>query len=131
MSRTGVEDKQPWKTIPPAIREKVQAALGSTVVRANRVWGGYGPTPTFRLQFADGSRAFFKGTNQTVTEFAQGALVQEERVYRYLGPVIGQWAPEFYASFRYEGWHVLLLEDLGQKAFRHGLPQKHEPLPGP
>ena len=41
------------------------------------------------------------------------ALATEERVYRALGPWLRPWAPEFHASFRAAGWHVLLLEDLG------------------
>jgi hypothetical protein len=65
---------------------------------------------------ADGRRVFFKGINRTSNDVARGALVREERVYRDLSGVIGPWAPRFYAAFRRNDWHVLLLEDVGPKS---------------
>jgi hypothetical protein len=115
MSRSGIEAKPPWRSIPHAVRQRVHGALGATVSRGSRVWGGYGPTPTFRLTLADGRRVFFKGTNRTSNGFARGALVREERIYRELSGVIGPWAPRFYAGFQHDDWHVLLLEDVGPK----------------
>jgi len=109
----GVEVKPTWRSVPRGVRERAQAALGAGVVRGTRVWGGYGPTPTFRLKLADGRGVFFKGTNRTSNEFARGALAREERVYRELSGLIGLWAPRFYSAFRHDDWHVLLLEDAG------------------
>ncbi len=116
MSRSGVEGKPRWRSVPSAVRQGVQEILGSPVAQGRRVWGGYGPTPTFRLVLADGRRAFFKGTNSTSNDFARGALAREERVYRELSCVIGPWAPGFYAAFQHNDWHVLLLEDVGPKS---------------
>ena len=116
MSRTGVEAKLPWKGVPKAVRQRVEAALGAPVVRAARIWGGYTPSPTYRLVLADGRRAFFKGTYQASNEVAKSALVYEERVYRDLGPWIGRWMPQWYASLHHADWHGLLLEDLGPKS---------------
>lgn len=113
MSRTGVEQKPAWRSVPAEVRERVGQALGGAVVRGVRVWGGYGPTPTYRLSLADGRRAFFKGTNGDSNEFMLRALVREERVYRELLGLIGSWMPRFYGAFRSDEWHVLLLEDLG------------------
>ena len=61
MSRTGVEARLPWKRVPQAVRQQIEAALGAPVKRASRIWGGYAPTPTYRLALADGRQAFFKG----------------------------------------------------------------------
>src|SRR2546427_7805096 len=116
MSRTGVEAKPPWKRVPKAVRQQVEAALGAPVVRAARIWGGYTPSPTYRLVLADGRRAFFKGTYQASNAVAKSALVYEERVYRELGPWIGRWMPQWYASLHHADWHGLLLEDLGPKS---------------
>jgi hypothetical protein len=113
MSRAGVEAKPAWWAVPGDVRERVREALGAAVVRGVRVWGGYGPTPTFRLLLADGRRAFFKGTNGESNDFMRGAIVREERVYRELAALIGPFAPRFYGAFRLGDWHVLLLEDLG------------------
>ena len=49
MSRTGVEAKPPWKRLPKTVRQQVDSALGAPVVQAVRIWGGYTPTPTYRL----------------------------------------------------------------------------------
>jgi fructosamine-3-kinase len=113
MPRSGIEIKPAWRSIPLAIRQQVEAVLGVPVVRAARVWGGYAPTPTFQLMLADGRRAFFKGTNQESNQFMKNALRQEERVYKDLTPMLGKWMPQFYAAFRHNDWHVLILEDLG------------------
>jgi fructosamine-3-kinase len=124
MSRTGVEDKPPWRAVPLLVRRQVEAAIRSPVRRAVRVWGGYAPTPTFRLALVDGRRAFFKAINQSSNEFATAALRYEERVYREVTPLLGDWMPQLLASFRCEDWHVLLLEDLGPKSVPPWTPTK-------
>lgn len=116
MSRIGVEDKPPWKRVPKAVRQHVDAALGLPVVRATRIWGGYAPTPTYRLVLTDGRHGFFKGTYQASNEVAKNALLYEERVYRDLGTILGRWMPQLYATIQHDDWHVLLLEDLGPKS---------------
>jgi hypothetical protein len=113
MSQTGREFKLPWQQVPQAVRQRVALALGAPVRRATCIWGGYAPTPTYRLVLEDGRRAFFKGTYQDSNAFMKSALVTEERVYQELTPVLGHWMPQFYATFQHEAWHVLLLEDLG------------------
>jgi hypothetical protein len=116
MSRTGVEAKPAWGTVPAGVRERVSEALGAPVVRGVRVWGGYSPTPTFRLLLADGRRAFFKGTNASSDAFPRHALLQEERFYREVSPLIGAYVPAFYgACWHEDDWHVLLLEDVGPR----------------
>src|SRR5690606_35852963 len=70
MSRTGVERKPTWKSVPLPVRRAVESALGAPVARAMRIWGGYSGTPTFRLRLADGRRAFMKGANLESTPFA-------------------------------------------------------------
>ncbi|CAN5213634.1 hypothetical protein BH18CHL2_BH18CHL2_02510 [soil metagenome] len=86
--------------------------LGAPVARAARIYGGYAPSATFRLLLRDGRRAFFKAGYPTTTA-AKWSIPAEERVYRRLGRRITPWAPEFLGSTERDGWHVLLLEDLG------------------
>src|SRR5579859_3367613 len=124
MSDIEREEKLPWRLVPAAIRQHVEEILGSSVARGTRVWGGYGPTPTYRLVLADGKRAFFKGTNQDCTEFARAAIEREERVYRELSQWISPWSPRFYDTFHYEDWHILLLDDVGPKSVPPWTPQK-------
>jgi hypothetical protein len=112
-TRTGAEPKPPWRQVPPVVRRRVESLLGQRVARAVRVWGGYAPSPTFRLVLADGGRVFFKGVDPTSNEHMRRALDAEERVYRELEPWLAGCAPALYAPFREADWHVLLLEDLG------------------
>jgi fructosamine-3-kinase len=116
MSRTGVEAKLPWRQVPKAVRQQVEAALGAPVARASRIWGGYSPAPTFRLALADGRRAFFKATNGDSNEFSTKALYVEERVYQELGALLVDWIPQYHATINHADWHGLLLEDLGPKS---------------
>lgn len=123
MSRSGVEPKPAWQSVPSGVRHQVRDILGASVARGTRVWGGYGPTPTFRLLLDDGRRAFFKGTNAASNDFARNALTREDQAYRDLAPFIGHWMPSFYGSFRHNDWHVLLLEDVGPATIPPWRPQ--------
>ncbi|MBI5877927.1 MAG: aminoglycoside phosphotransferase family protein [Chloroflexi bacterium] len=116
MSRTGVEAKPLWASVPPAVRAETAALLGSPVRRAARIWGGYGPTPTFRLRLADGRGAFFKAVDPSSNEFMHASYTREVRIYRELGGIIAPWAPVFYGAFEQDGWRVALLEDLGPQS---------------
>jgi hypothetical protein len=111
MSRTGVEAKPPWRAVPVAVRRAV-----AEVARGARVWGGYGPAPTFRLRLADGRGLFFKGVHGASNEFARRALEAETRVYQELGALISPWAPRLYGAIEVNDWRALLLEDLGPKS---------------
>jgi hypothetical protein len=85
------------------------------VRRAARIWGGYGPTPTFRLRLADGRGVFLKAVDPSSNEFMHASYAREVRIYHELGGVIARWAPAFYDAFELEGWRVALLEDLGPR----------------
>lgn len=116
MSRTGVEAKPPWSAVPGPVRRAVEEAAGAPVVRGARIWGGYGPAPTFRLRLADGRGLFFKGVYAGSNEFSRRALEAETRVYQELGALISPWAPRLYAAIQVDDWRALLLEDLGPKS---------------
>src|SRR5579884_3898996 len=96
MGHTGVEPKPPWRSVHPAVRHAAEDILGARVRRATRAWGGYGPTPTYRLRLADGRAAFFKAVDPGANDHMHAAFRQEERVYAELGPLIGPWAPACY-----------------------------------
>jgi hypothetical protein len=115
--RQGAEPKPPWSAVPGDIKDEVAKILRSPVARAERVYGGYAPSATFRLKLANGNRAFFKASYPAPTgRGVQWFMDREARNYRTLEPFIRPWAPRFYGSFAYEGWHILLLEDLGPRS---------------
>ncbi|HZC04892.1 MAG TPA: hypothetical protein VE338_04565 [Ktedonobacterales bacterium] len=115
MSRSGVEDKPTWRSLPPEVRRRVAGELGAEVARAARIWGGYGPSPTFRLTLANGQRAFFKGCGPGASAFLHDVMQTEERVYTELERYISPWAPRLLGAIHEGGWHALLLEDVGPK----------------
>ena len=112
-SRLGAETKPPWRNVPAVVRRRVEELAGGRVRRAARVWGGYAPSPTFRLLLDGGARLFFKASSPASNEFMHRALKDEERVYRDLETWMRPWAPAFYGSFQAAEWHVVLLEDVG------------------
>jgi hypothetical protein len=116
VSRSGVEAKPSWRSVPAAVRNATGDLLGATVQRATRVYGGYSPTPTFRLMLADGRRAFFKAAGPADNEFARAALEREERFYTDLGGTLTGWIPAFYGAAICANWRIVLLEDAGPKS---------------
>jgi hypothetical protein len=117
LSRTGAEAKPAWAAVPPAVRDAVATLLGSPVARADRAYGGYAPSATFRTVLRDGRRVFLKGTYPLPRgSHVQWTLLREERVYRGCAELMGPWAPRFLGSVRREGWHLVALEDLGAAA---------------
>jgi aminoglycoside phosphotransferase (APT) family kinase protein len=115
MSRTGIEEKPEWRNVPLEVREEVAKTLGSPVARAMRVWGGFGPAPTYRLRLNDGRKAFFKGTYPGSNKFQRKAHASELRVYRELQDLITPYAPAMLGEFSVGNWRAMLLEDLGPK----------------
>lgn len=116
MSSTGVEEKPPWRVVPREVREKVECTLHGRVAVGSRVWGGYGPSPTFRLRLDDGRRAFLKAVWPGSNEYQRGAHSRELQVYAELEPLISNWSPQMISEFDSGEWRVMLLEDLGPKS---------------
>jgi hypothetical protein len=103
----------------------VAKILGSPVARAARVYGGYAPSATFRLALANGARVFFKASYPAPKgSGVRWFMDHEARNYRTLERFITPWAPRFYGSFERDGWHVLLLEDLGPRSVPPWTPTK-------
>lgn len=111
----GPEPKPVWRHLPKSVRGFAADALGVGITSGMRAWGGYSPSPTFRLRLADGRRVFLKGCAPDASEFMRGAFAQEVRVYTQLLGPIAKWAPTLQAHFSLDGWQVLILEDLGPK----------------
>jgi len=109
----GAEPKPAWSEIPGEVRSEAEGLLRSRIVRAERVYGGYSPSATFRMRLANGRLAFFKGVYPGANDVMWRALRTERRVYGELAPILGRTAPRCFGSFAVAGWEVLLLEDVG------------------
>ncbi|MDQ6661959.1 MAG: hypothetical protein M3Z24_13480 [Chloroflexota bacterium] len=41
MTRSDIEAKPAWRSLPLSLRQRVQQTFGTSVARARRAWGGY------------------------------------------------------------------------------------------
>ena len=125
MSRQGAELKPPWSAVPREIKDKVGKLLGSPVARAERVYGGYAPSATFRLRLLNGGVAFFKASYPLPKGSGVVWVIADEiRNYRTLERYLRPWAPAYLGSFSAAGWNVLLLEDVGPRSVPPWTPAK-------
>ena len=100
--------------MPRTIKDELARLLRSPVARAERAYGGYAPSATYRATLRNGRRVFLKGTYPLPAgSQVQWTLEPEERVYRECEPFIRPWAPKYFGSVRADGWHVVVLEDVG------------------
>lgn len=116
LSRTGIEKKPPWSSVPQQLKDLIGLKLGSPVVRGVRIWGSYGPGPSFRLLLENGDRAFTKSLSPASSAVQRRVFAREIRVYRELNEHISPWAPAYLGEAVHGLWHALLLEDLGPKS---------------
>ena len=105
------EPKPYWRDVPLELRKQVEEKMGSPIRRATRVFGGYGPSVTFRFFLADGRTVFAKGAGKGSTAENWRVLPLEEAVYLDIA-AIAPISPRYYGSVSVEGWKLLLLEDL-------------------
>lgn len=105
------EPKPLWRDVPAAMRGEIERQLGAPIRKANRVFGGYGPTATFRIYLEDGRTVFAKGAGKGSNSENWRVIPFEESAYRNI-EAIRPIAPAYLGSVMSEGWHLLLLEDL-------------------
>ncbi len=106
------EPKPYWRDAPLELRKQIEEKVASSIRRATRVFGGYGPSATFRFFLEDGRTIFAKGAGLGSIEGNWRVLPSEEAVYRNV-TAIAPISPRYLGSVSVEGWHLLLLEDLG------------------
>ena len=112
------EPKPDWHDVPEALREKLSALVGSPIATADIVWGGYGPSATFALTTAAGSRFFCKGTHPGQTELGHKALIRERENYARF-PELSQFGPAYRGGVDHGDWHMAVLDYVPR---RHSVP---------
>ena len=106
-----LEKKPYWTDVPKALQDEIARKLGSRIIKADRVFGGYGPSATFRLYLEDGRTIFAKGAGKGSTAFNWEAVSIEEQVYTKILS-IRPFSPQYFGSVKTDGWHLFFLEDL-------------------
>jgi hypothetical protein len=99
-----------YDAIPAAVRDWVDAELGSPVVATAEQVGGMSPGCATRLSCADGTRAFVKAVGAGLNPDTPGLFRREVAVLSHLGehPL---WA-RLLASYDDGEWVALLIEDV-------------------
>ena len=107
------------------MKDELARLLRSPVARADRAYGGYAPSATYRVRLRNGRRLFLKGTYPLPPgSEVKWMLDAEEHVYQECAPLIRPWAPRYFGSVRAEGWHVVVLEDVGPDTMPPWTPAK-------
>jgi hypothetical protein len=97
------------------VRKEIEPVLGAPIRKGTRVFGGYGPSATFRLFLEDGRTVFAKGAGKGSNEVNWRVVPVEESAYRNID-AIRPFSPSYLGSVIASGWHLLLLEDLKDAA---------------
>ena len=96
-----------WEDLPESIRARVEARLGSAVVRHESYPGGFSPGTADRVTCADGTEAFVKAVHADLNPESPGIHRMELHVMRELPPEVA--APALLDGFEEDGWVVLIL----------------------
>jgi hypothetical protein len=99
-----------WAALPREVRERVEARLGSRVVRAVTQPGGFSPGVAARVQLASGERVFVKAVGSVPNADAPGLHRAEARVAGALPG--GAPVPRLLAHVEVDGWVALVFEDV-------------------
>lgn len=77
-----------WEFLPPELRTRIEARLGSRVVDAQSCDGGFTPGFASVLTGADGSKLFLKAASRIAQARFADAYAEEARIVQQLGPEI-------------------------------------------
>jgi aminoglycoside phosphotransferase (APT) family kinase protein len=95
--------------VPSALRDRVADIVGAPIAHGEIVYGGFGPTGTFAVTTASGTKYFVKGTHPGNTKEGHAAVLREcEILSRY--SEIAAFGPRYHGLATDEGWTLAVLE---------------------
>jgi len=100
-----------WEKLPLAVRDDIEAVLGSPVVGAVSQAGGFSPGTADRLTAADGRRAFAKAIRRGMNEVSFSLFEQEAQVAEALSELELP-APALLGRIERGDWIALVFEDV-------------------
>jgi hypothetical protein len=107
---TAASPRLDWADVPDRVRAWVDAELGSPVVRATTVLGGFSPGAAARLLCDDGTRAFVKAVSERQNPDTPDLNRRETRALQALGQRVPHAA--LLSSLDDDGWVGLLFENV-------------------
>ena len=99
-----------WEQVPAALRAKVEAMLGDTVVDAVTHTGGFSPGAAARVRLARGGRAFVKAVSAEQNPDTPTLYRTEARIAAALPATVP--SPRLLGTLDEDGWIILLFEDV-------------------
>jgi len=102
-----------WEQLPAAVRQGLQARLGSPVVRAATQPGGFSPGLAARLRLADGRRVFVKAAGPDPNPYTPALHRAEAQITAALPPSTP--SPRLLWSYDDHGWVALAFADIEGK----------------
>jgi aminoglycoside phosphotransferase (APT) family kinase protein len=102
-----------WQHLPAAVRQALQARLGSPVIHAATQPGGFSPGLAARLRLADGRRVFLKAAGPDPNPQAPALHRAEAHITAAL-PATAP-SPRLLWSYDQGGWVALAFEDVQGK----------------
>ncbi len=106
MGREGV--RSAWQDVPAAVRDDVDAVLGSRVVTTRTVRGGFSPGPAVRAELADGRTVFVKAAGTALNPHSPSMHRREGEVLGMLPPAVP--APRLLGVVDDGDWVALAIE---------------------
>ncbi|HLZ95253.1 MAG TPA: aminoglycoside phosphotransferase family protein [Candidatus Dormibacteraeota bacterium] len=97
--------------MPEAVRNELEARLGSPVVEAITQPAGFSPGVAARLRLRDGSRAFVKAVSEEANPDSHHIYRQEARIAASLPASVP--TPRFRWLYDHRGWVALCFDDVG------------------
>jgi hypothetical protein len=102
-----------WEELPAAVRQALQARLGSPVIHAATQPGGFSPGLAARLRLADGRRVFLKAAGPDPDPHTPALHRTEAQVTANLPPTAP--SPRLLWAYDQDGWVALAFEDVQGK----------------
>lgn len=99
-----------WQQLPPDVRRRLEARLGSAVVEARTQAGGFSPGVASRLLLADGRRLFVKAVGPAPNPHTAGMHRREGEVAARLPRATP--APRLHWIDDEDGWVALCFDDV-------------------
>lgn len=106
MARQGVRAE--WSRIPESVRAALDAELGSPVVSATNLDGGFSPGPAARCELADGRTVFIKAAGSDLNPFTPAMHRREIEVLASLPSAVP--APRLLGSVDIDDWVAIIVE---------------------
>lgn len=108
------EPKPEWSKIPELLREISATLLGSQIIGAQTVWGGYTPSATFCLKLGDAREIFMKCSHAELGEIGANAFSAEVENFQR-EPGLVNFAPRFLGRTEVGEWRAMFFDFISDR----------------